>query len=160
MGRYTDGDKINLRLRGRATTGGASPFGVSSVDDELLERMITQVEDRVDRYLAQLYKLPLVNEHPMLAAIVENGVLCQLFGDSGTHFRGTEVNPADAFGHGCCKAYSAGLQELIDQRVALLNEKSVTGTSVELPQNFIAAATRTGGTTVDFGGRANVWHNH
>lgn len=89
---YTTTDAIARRLRGRlriptATLNPMQPpanITQQTVDLDLIEDIASQVEDKIDMILGQIYEMPLANKHPILAGIVERLVIADIM---LTHFQ-------------------------------------------------------------------------
>jgi hypothetical protein len=123
---YTTKEAIANRLRGRLTVGGPQmPFAPTTVDDHLIVQVGQQVESRVNAQLKAVYKLPLKTPtNPILASIVEKGVICELM---GTHYVGQEANSQDGYGRMMCKQFQEELAEVIGGAIGLEGEISATG---------------------------------
>lgn len=77
--RYTTLEAINRRLNGRLQVGGnGNAIGTTTVTADLVIQTAGQIESEMEALLRQRYQLPLLFDHPVLAAIVEHGVCCQL----------------------------------------------------------------------------------
>ena len=77
--KYTTLDNINRRLHGRSQIGGnVSVLGGNSITSDLVLQIGEQIEGEMDAILRVRYQLPLKNEQPFLAGIVEAGVICQI----------------------------------------------------------------------------------
>lgn len=140
---YTTIEAIANRLRGRAVVGGAqSPFGPSTVDDNLLRQVGEQVEARVEARLRQVYRLPLQGSHPILASIVEKGVLCELL---GVHSMGQQPTEQGSFGALMCRQFNDELAEVISGAINLQGEVLAGGGgSVPLSNITLARQRRPG----------------
>jgi hypothetical protein len=146
MLKYTTTEAIARRLRGRLQIGTVqAPYGATVVVDELLEQVGAQVEAQIDAILREVYKYPLNAEaedntqsRPILAAIVEKGVICEL---ADVHFyQGEDGN---SYGREMCKQYKAALDALRIGNPQLPGEvvKQVT----ELGGSFTGAGIRVPG---------------
>jgi hypothetical protein len=138
---YTTKEAISNRLRGRLTVGGPQvPFAPTTVDDNLIVQVGEQVESRVNAQLKTVYKLPLKTPtNPILASIVEKGVICELM---GTHYVGQEANPQDGYGRMMCKQFQAELAEVVTGAIALDGEVPATGSPELEIGNLTVAGTR------------------
>lgn len=89
---YTTAEAIARRLRGRlriptATMNPMQPpanITQQTVDPDLIEDVASQVENKIDMILGQIYEMPLANKHPILAGIVERLVVADIM---LTHFQ-------------------------------------------------------------------------
>lgn len=95
MPTYTTVDAIARRLRGRlkvnntlSSTSAPNYNGQQVVDSLLIEDIVAQVEDDLNMTLAQIYEMPLVHTHPILAGIVEKLVVAEIL---QTHYQSTQV---------------------------------------------------------------------
>ena len=77
--KYTTLEAINRRLNGRLQVGGnGNTMGTPTVTSDLVLQVADQIESEMEALLRQRYRLPLLSTHPVLAALVEHGVCCQL----------------------------------------------------------------------------------
>lgn len=139
--KYTTVEAIGRKLKGRLSTGGAvNPFGSTVVDSELLQQVGEQVEAQVDAKLRGVYRLPLIGVHPVLAKVVEDGVICDLM---ATHFVGDGNNEPGGFGRWHCTQFQQGLNDILSGAVPLDGETLSTG-EADLPpsRNVSRAALR------------------
>ena len=144
---YTTIDAIERRLTGRLSIGGGqAPYGKISVDRDLFDQVGAQVEAKINAELAGAYKLPLnaatitnTDSRPILAAIVEKGVVCEL---ADVHFFATEEG--NSYGKEMCRQFKADLAALVSGELRLPGEalKAVNDLS---NQGYSAAATRSAG---------------
>jgi hypothetical protein len=59
-----------------------------TVDPELIEDIASQVEDKINMILGQIYEMPLINKHPIVAGIVERLVVADIM---MTHFQSSQI---------------------------------------------------------------------
>lgn len=95
MSTYTTTEAIARRLRGRLkVTTTLSPSSAPSfntqqvVDPLLIQDVLEQVENDLDLTLAQIYEMPLLNRHPILAGIVEKLATAEIL---QTHYQSTQA---------------------------------------------------------------------
>lgn len=137
---YTTRENIANRLKGRLVVGGGQmPFAPTTVDSNLLEQIGTQVEARVNARLQMLYTLPLTLAHPVLASVVEKGVICELM---GTHFVGQEATEAGGYGRLLCAQFQQELDAIVAGLVPLTGERLITGSTSPIAANLTVAGTR------------------
>jgi hypothetical protein len=132
---YTDTDAIERRLVGRLTIGGPqSAYAKQSVDPNLLAQIGMQVEAKINASLSAMYVFPLklTDSRPLLSAIAEKGVVCEL---ADVHFFNSEEGTS--YGTQMCKQFHADLSAIVEGKITLPGE------------SFIA-------TLKQFGGNPNV----
>jgi hypothetical protein len=140
---YTTKTAIANRLRGRLTVGGpAVPFQPTTIDDNLIEQVGEQVEARVNARLGTIYQLPLLQSQPLLASIVEKGVICELM---GVHFVGQEGTEAGGFGRLMCSQFDQELTALLAGSVTLTGEVAINPAEATKSANLTLARPRTPG---------------
>lgn len=97
--KYSSLEKVSRRLRNRIViltdplsfpTLGQS-LGGQQVDPALIEDIAFEVESEIDNILAQIYELPLQNEHGIITSIVTNLICSELL---SVHFQGL-MNPVE-----------------------------------------------------------------
>lgn len=141
---YTLTSNIQQRLKGRLSIGGAqSPFGQQSVDMDLLDQIGEQVEAKVNAILRQSYVFPLkaanpaeLESRPLIAAIVEKGVICQL---ADVHFFSGE--DGSSYGRQMCKDFAAELAAIESGQIRLPGEVLLT-TNTLADSNYSGYAQR------------------
>lgn len=144
---YTTKEAIANLLRGRLVVGGQQfPFGPTTIDDNLIEQIGAQVEAKLNAQLKTVFTLPLANPtSPILASIVEAGILCRLL---PTHATGDELPTSGdvgvdrSFAGFYCKAYSAELQTLLSGTIALTGELPAVVPSSTIASNLTLAGQR------------------
>jgi len=100
--KYTSLDKISRRLRNRIQVitepldfpvigSSVTAIGGQQVDPALIEDIAFEVESEIDNILAQIYELPLQNEHGIITSIATNLICSELL---TIHFQGL-MNPVE-----------------------------------------------------------------
>lgn len=145
--KYTTTESIARRLSGRLQVGGGgAPYGKSVVDEHLLEQVGLQIEARVEALLRGIYRLPLAaidptntTARPIVAAIVEKGVICEL---ADVHFfQGEDGN---TYGQSVCRQFKAELDAIATRQFLLPGEVAIAEID-DRATNFAAVAPRTPG---------------
>lgn len=78
--KYARIDSITRRLAGRITVVDLTDYGITGVTGtqigtDIIEIIGEEQEDFVDKYLAMIYELPLINDHAFLRGIVERLII-------------------------------------------------------------------------------------
>lgn len=142
---YTTIAAIQNRLSTRLQLSGVGqPYGKTVVSADLLEQLGTQVEAKVNATLRSVYKYPLdaiaatnTESRPILAAIVEKGVICEL---ADVHFFHTEEG--SSYGHEMCQAFADELEALKKRLFRLPGEEWLEVVELTTP-NYAKAGKRT-----------------
>lgn len=120
---YTDTDAIERRLNGRLTIGGPqSAYAKQAVDPGLLAQIGEQVEAKINASLSAVYVFPLklTASKPILSAIAEKGVICEL---ADVHFFNSEEGTS--YGSQMCKQFRAELNQIVDRTITLPGESFI-----------------------------------
>lgn len=137
---YTDTDAIERRLKGRLTIGGPQqPYGNQAVDTDLLSQVGAQVEAKINAAIGSVYVLPLKLTAcgPLLASLVEKGVICEL---ADVHFFTSEEGTS--FGSQMCRQFKAELASIVSQEIRLIGETGIAPSGDIRPNpNYVRART-------------------
>lgn len=135
MSLYTTKEAISDRLRGRVTVGGSPvPFAPQVADNTLIERVLGQVEARINAKIGKIYKLPLSladsGTAQLLASVTEKLTCCEIL---RVHSSGDEQSVAGVVGvdrslaGNLCRAGESELQEILDGSIPLAGEETQLG---------------------------------
>jgi hypothetical protein len=135
MSLYTTKEAISDRLRGRVTVGGSPvPFAPSVADNTLIERVLGQVEARINAKLGRVYKLPLTlsdaGTAQLLASVTEKLACCEIL---MVHSSGDEQAVAGVVGVDrsytglLCRAGKDELEAILDGSIPLAGEETQIG---------------------------------
>lgn len=135
MSLYTTKEAISDRLRGRVTVGGSPvPFAPALADNTLIERVLGQVEARINAKIGKIYKLPLSladsGTAQLLASVVEKLTCCEIL---MVHSSGDEQAVAGTVGVDrsytglLCRAGKDELEAILDGSIPLTGEETQLG---------------------------------
>jgi phage gp36-like protein len=142
---YTTKEAIANRLRGRLVVGGTQvPFAPTTVDDNLIEQVATQVEALVDAKLKTVFRMPLTGTHAVLSSIVEKLVICEIMPTHEQQNGGYGSQPK-SFREIICAQGAAELEEVLSGMVPLDGEALASTGTTPISTNLTLAAKRTPG---------------
>lgn len=76
--RYANLDSIQRKLNNRLNIDSSEFYPVEEVDSDLILDVAEEKEDELDKYLGEVYELPLRNNHVMVKNISENLIMAEL----------------------------------------------------------------------------------